>query len=203
MFGFVSSGFHRQAVALVATLFLACIAIATARAGTWATHGPYGGNTQILVVDPITPATIYAASAASNFYGSVGGGVFKSVDRGAHWMRATTGLTDPFCLTLAMDPSDHETLYAAGGNGVFKSVDGAAHWTKISTLLNVAQIVIDPKTPTILYAVISGDPVQKSVDGGKNWVSIYSDLPSTSVYFLAIDPKTSSNLYAGADGGLY
>jgi photosystem II stability/assembly factor-like uncharacterized protein len=203
VFAFVSGVFRRQAVAFAATLFLACVAVASARAGTWTTHGPYGGNTQIRVVDPVTPATIYAASSASNFYGSVGGGVFKSVDRGAHWVRATTGLTDPFCLTLAMDPSDHKTLYAAGGNGVFKSVDGAGHWTEISTLVNVNQIVIDPKTPTILYAVISGDPVQKSVDGGKNWVSIYSELPTTSVYFFAIDPKTPSNLYAGADGGLY
>src|SRR5271156_3200524 len=46
---------------------------AQAGMGSWTSTGPYGGIVQTLVVDPKTPATLYAASA--------GGGVFKSIDR--------------------------------------------------------------------------------------------------------------------------
>ncbi len=144
------------------------------------------------MVDPKTPATLYAASA--------GGGVFKSINRGANWAPATTGLTDPTVYTLAIDPANSSKLYAGCGTGLFKSIDGAALWTQVGSIFNIHDIVIDPKTPSTLYAVTDGgDQVQKSVDGGKTWTQL-SGLDLVSGAVLAVDPVTPSTLYAGSTG---
>ncbi|HEX3497552.1 MAG TPA: hypothetical protein VHT02_10360, partial [Methylocella sp.] len=165
---------------------------AEAAMGSWSSTGPYGGIVQTLVVDPNIPATLYAASA--------GGGVFKSIDRGANWAPATTGLTDPTVYTVAIDPAKSSKLYAGCGTGLFKSIDGAAHWTQVGSIFNVRQIVIDPKTQATLYAVSDGgDQVQKSVDGGKTWTQL-SGLVIVSFAVLAVDPVTPSTLYAGSTG---
>jgi photosystem II stability/assembly factor-like uncharacterized protein len=169
---------------------------AQAATGSWTSTGPYGGIVQTLVVDPKTPATLYAASA--------GGGVFKSIDRGANWAPATTGLTDPTVFTLVIDPANSSKLYAGCANGLFKSIDGAANWTQVpsvpNNIFNIHDIVIDPKTPSTLYAVTDGgDQVQKSVDGGKTWTQL-SGLDLVSGAVLAVDPVTPSTLYAGSSG---
>ncbi len=165
---------------------------AQAATGSWTSTGPYGGIVQTLVVDPKTPATLYAASA--------GGGVFKSIDRGANWAPATTGLTDPTVYTLVIDPANSSKLYAGCGTGLFKSIDGAALWTQVGSIFNIHDIVIDPKTPSTLYAVTDGgDQVQKSVDGGKTWTQL-SGLDLVSGAVLAVDPVTPSTLYAGSSG---
>ena len=41
----------------------------------------------------------------------------------------------------------------------------------------------------------------KSTNGGGNWIN--TGLTDTSVYALAIDPKTPATLYAGTDGGVF
>ena len=61
-------------------------------------------NVSTLVIDPITPATVYA--------GRDGGGVFKSVDSGANWTAANSGLPDySEVLALAIDPTIPTQLY--------------------------------------------------------------------------------------------
>jgi photosystem II stability/assembly factor-like uncharacterized protein len=172
-------------------------AAGSGRNGQLDQHGSvWGGIVQTLVVDPKTPATLYAASA--------GGGVFKSIDSGANWAPATTGLTDPTVFTLVIDPANSSKLYAGCENGLFKSIDGAANWTEVGSIsnniFNVHDIVIDPKTPAILYAVTDGgDQVQKSVDGGKTWTQL-SGLDLVSGAVLAVDPVTPSTPYAGSTG---
>jgi len=40
--------------------------------------------------------------------------------------------------------------------------------------------------------------IYKSVDGGASWTTVYETLTRTSFNALAIDPSSSSLLYAGA-----
>jgi len=72
--------------------------------------GPDRDNLQRarLVVDPLTPQTLYAGSWE---------GVFKSVDGGASWVNL--GLTDTFIQCLVLDPLNPQTLYAGTQNGVY------------------------------------------------------------------------------------
>jgi photosystem II stability/assembly factor-like uncharacterized protein len=61
--------------------------------------------------------------------------------------------------------------------------------------------VIDPATPTTLYAGAWGGGVFKSTNGGANWSAFNSGLTDTDVQALAIDPTTPTTLYAGTWGG--
>jgi len=77
----------------------------------------------VLVVDPQTPATVYAGTHQ---------GVSKSTDGGAHWTFNMTGIESVGggVSAVAIDPQAPTTLYAATlGAGVFRSTDGGQSWT--------------------------------------------------------------------------
>jgi photosystem II stability/assembly factor-like uncharacterized protein len=176
--------------------------------------GLANGFVSALAIDPLTPATLYAGTVSLSF--SQEGGVFKSTDGGMTWQAQSVGLTNRNVLSLAVDPATPTTLYAGtsgeavleGANVLFKSVDGGGTWQMSSTVfpvldhaLSVNAIVIDPATPTTLYAA-GGDPtgahgggVFKSVDAGATWQR--SGLGSVYVQSLAIDPVSPATLYAG------
>jgi len=174
--------------------------VSLAGPGVWTTGGPYsGGAVNALAIDPSTPATVYAGTAA--------GGVFKSVDSGGSWTAVNTGLTNLAVLSLAIDPSTPATLYAGtNGAGVFKSVDSGGNWTPVHTGLTnlaVTELAIDPSTPTTLYAGTDGGGIFKSTNAGGNWTAASAGLglsghTAASVTALAIDPASPGTLYAGA-----
>ena len=56
-----------------------------------------------LAINPVTPATLYAAG---------GSGVFKSTDSGGTWAAASEGLPSVDVYSLAIDPATPTTLYA-------------------------------------------------------------------------------------------
>jgi photosystem II stability/assembly factor-like uncharacterized protein len=177
----------------VMLLVLAIHSPARAGSGQWTSTGPFGGLVNGLAVDPQTPTNVYAAAP---------GGIFKSVDGGTTWARATNGITDLSIDALVIDPKTPTTLYAGAetGGGVFKSTDGANSWTQLSnapTIVNA--LAINPQTTSTLYA---GSPfagegtVVKSTDGGMTWAMSGSGLPN-GTFILAIDPQTPTTLYAG------
>src|SRR5262249_9001557 len=113
---------------------------------------------QVLVVDPTSPSTIYAAT--------YDGGVFKSTDGGGLSASLTTSPQGIDIQALIMDPTSSSTLYlATEGQGPYKTTDGGATWTqKITGLLdpnapfiesfrNFADesIAVDPQNPSTLY----------------------------------------------------
>ena len=118
---------------------------------------------------------------------------------------------------VRIDPVTQSTLYAGmvfeGGHypvgGVFKSIDGGHTWSNSSrgmpTNPDIYSLVIDPKTPSTLYAGNFDGGVYKSLDGGATWTATMSPpLSNPKVYSLAIDPQTTSTVYVGmAYSGLY
>ena len=84
----------------------------------------------LLVIDPQSPATIYAAATS---------GVHKSTDEGVSWSPVNSGLTDTLQAygvgtsvgAIVIDPVTSATLYAGTDLGVFKSTDGGANWSLI------------------------------------------------------------------------
>ena len=97
-------------------LFVLCTVVlarpALAGLNQWTqTGGPEGGfKFGALVVDPVTPTTLYAGIRS-------GGGVFKSTNGGANWSAVNTGLNS-FIQALAVDPVTPATLYAGTYGGV-------------------------------------------------------------------------------------
>jgi len=156
------------------------------------------GNVSELVLDPLTPTTLYTVTEC--------GGVVKSTDGGGSWHTANTGLFLGDIRALAIDPSTPNTLYTGSGDrsGASGSTDGGNTWQSLihrPTDLPVGfqTLAIDPSVPSTLYAGAYGGGVFKSTDSGSNWQTADAGLPNAPVSALAIDPRTPSTLYAVAD----
>ncbi len=158
----------------------------------------YGlASVNALVIDPSTPATLYA--------GTYRRGVFRSVNGGGSWSAANTGLPDDFSdvSALAIDPSTPATLYAGVYNrGVFRSVDGANSWAAVNSSLtnpDINALAIDPTMPATIYAGTNGHGVFKTLNAGSSWEAM--GLTDQYVSELAIDPATPATVYAAIYSG--
>ena len=154
---------------------------ATGLTGSFGYHAPV----DCIVIDPSTPATLYAGTQS---------GPYKSTDAGASWTSVGTFSVS----SLAIDPSAPTTLYAGSSQAMYKSTDGAANWLQIGdfTGTTVVAIVIDPTDAAVLYAAhVNG--VSKSVDGGQNWQSLPTGLTYPNLWDLAIDLSNHNVLYVG------
>ncbi|MCX6097436.1 MAG: stalk domain-containing protein [Caldiserica bacterium] len=65
----------------------------------------------------------------------------------------------------------------------------------------VFSLVINPATPTTLYAGTYSGGVFRSTDSGATWTAVNTGLTSQDIRSLAINPATPTTLYAGIWGG--
>jgi hypothetical protein len=100
-------------------------------------------------------------------------GILKSVDGGATFSSANTGLTTLRMSrsgAVAIDPTNTSILYAGTeGGGVFKSINGGLTWATVNsglTELSVFGLALDSRQPNVLYV---GGPhgVFKTETGGQ------------------------------------
>jgi len=193
---------------------------------TWTNIGPGGGGW-------LSAITVVNDQANTVYVGCDVGGIYKSTDNGRTWTIRNMGLSDYYVQDIAYDPHHSDTLYVATRGGVFKSTDGGDHWqlkrsgfppeNPYNYSAPVSDIAIDPVHPEILYAGIGitragyeqdsshwqdvdlKGTVFKSINGAKSWIRIRETGidPSAMIYTLAIDPATTSTLYAATDHGVY
>ena len=164
----------------------------------WISRGPgnVAGRARAIVIDPADPTGDTWLIAA------VGGGVWKTTDKGQNW----TGLMDDLPMlqmqSLAISPADPLTIYAGtgesywnidtmNGNGVFKSIDGGTTWTQLAATIgdyrfnNVSRIIVDPAdedlviiSTTVGTTKVSLQPTShifRSIDGGTNWTEVHQE----------------------------
>jgi photosystem II stability/assembly factor-like uncharacterized protein len=137
--------------------------------------------------DPNNDNLVYAASSSLHdfpydWYGNVslnvGGGVFKSSDRGKTWERLTPENGEfllPY-LAIAFDAKNNILYAGSQGRGVARSLDGGASWQWFNQGLGTApaiisQIEIDPQNNDIYILRAGNKP---------DW----TDLGSTGIYRL-------------------
>jgi hypothetical protein len=169
-----------------------------------------------LVIDPLTPTTLYVGTVTAESSAVV----FKSTDGGMSWSPGNTGLPDHLSAVwaLAIDPITPGTLYAGTSSGVFKSLNGGACWNPLNGGLPqtatgldpVAALAIAPGVPSTLYAGTSGHGIfaiqQVSTCIGActahNGMNVWTGNgpAGADIGSLAVDPTTPSTLYAGAIG---
>src|ERR1019366_2214161 len=149
------------------------------------------------------PSTVYAGGNAR--------GVFKSLDGGATWTLATSGLFATGIDSLAIDPQNPHTVYiGVDVAGLYRSTDGAVSWsvTPILTGVSVFALANDPQEPGTVYAQ-APNGLYKSIDGGASWVQLpvaaaFTDL-AAPIFPLAVDTRHPGTVYAGGfkstDGG--
>jgi photosystem II stability/assembly factor-like uncharacterized protein len=166
--------------------------------------------------------SIAAAGSASRpheyYFGTTGGGVWKTTDFGLTW--APVGDTD-FRTTsvgaIAIAPSNPDIVYAGmgescfrgniiQGDGVYKTTDAGKSWQHVGLADTevVSKIRIHPTNPDIVFAAVLGHSydahasrgVYRSKDGGKTWEKVlYRDDRSGAVD-LSMDPRNPDVLYA-------
>ena len=186
---------HISAAAACLCCLVAALSALPASAGPnrWTPIGPDGANVDALVIDPRTPTTA--------FVGTQGSGILKTVDGGATWATANSGLPTKNVSALAIDPSAPTTLYAGTDAGLFKSSDGAQSWAAASAgLANtyVYTVAVDPTTPTTLYTGTAAG-VFKSINGAGTWAPINAGLLGLTSRIIAIDPVSSSVIYVSEE----
>ncbi len=144
-----------------------------------------------LVIDRRTPSTLWAAS--------LGNGVLKSDDGGAHWVPMNDGLDRRDVFALAQDPRQTDTLYVGmDTGGVRKTVDAARTWRPTGlTEPTVLALAVDPQAPDTVYAGTALQGVFRTTDGGATWQRVNVGLASADVWALAVDPLGTRTVYAG------
>jgi hypothetical protein len=158
---------------------------------TWTAFGnlPFAFLTA-LVMDPLTPTTLYA--------GTLDGGVFKSLDSGVTWQPSGSGIFDGKVFSLAIDPVNPQILHAGGFAGIYRSKDAGATWVLVAQGTdNVIQLVVDPQNPKTSYSVDGPGRLYKTDDGGDTWSMIKSPVAA-----VALDPHTAGSVWAVIPGAV-
>jgi len=157
-----------------------------------------------VAVHPARPATVFAAGST---------GLFRSRNGGDRWLRFGAGLPAEVAL-LRIPPSGGSTMFALSPENdrhwIFRSTDLGAHWVRLAgpqvntSFLQIADLVIDPRRASTLYAATSHGAFA-SDDGGDRWHPLD---PGGALFLpvlaLAVDPRDPRQLYAGSsEGGLF
>lgn len=183
-----------------------------------------GGRTRAIAFDVRFNGTSNQVILA----GGVSGGVYKSTDNGATWVRKSPTLEHFSCTSIAQDPRPgfQDTWYytvgeasgnstgASGafysGNGVYKSTDNGETWARLASsnttaleTFSVAQdiinkIIVDPTDGNIYIACAA--TIRRSTDGGTTWATVLSGTLSNSAQFTDIVVTSTGKLYAAFGG---
>jgi len=184
----------------------------------WRDVGPMrGGRSYAVAGHADQPDTFY--------FGSVGGGVWKTENSGHTWLPvADEGIPIGSIGAIAVAPSNPNIVYVGTGepdirsqhsygNGMYKSTDAGKTWTHIGLAgtRQIGRVVVDQTDPNRLYVAALGhvydsNPdrgVFRSTDGGATWKKIlFSQKTPNDVgaIELAIDPRNPRVLYASLWG---
>ena len=160
-------------------------------AASWKPVGGIGGAT-VIAIDPQKTSTLYAVT---------GHGILRSADGGASWRDANSGLADIPVSLLPIDPVTSATLYAVTSRGIFKSTNAGGSWSSINSGIpqdaSIQTVVLDPISPSTVYAVALSGVIFKSADGGTTWAAINRAGPAYAyANSLAIDPVSPDTIDA-------
>jgi hypothetical protein len=157
--------------------------------------------------------------------------IWETTDRGGNWTQLTTTGHNGWnpngqpVDSLAIAPSDPNTIYAAADGHVFVSTDHGATWAETdpvpspSPLLVFPDLLVDPLDPKTAYVVAAefsdvtgGGHVWRTADGGMSWHDISGDLPDLPAWSLALLKRSGVScdgtpaadvLYVGTDQGVF
>lgn len=176
----------------------------------WRNIGPFRGGRSCAVTGVPNMPNLY-------YFGSTGGGIWKTLDGGRSWENISDGFFGGSIGSIAVADSDANVIYVGGGEktvrgnvsfgyGVWKSLDGGKTWKQkgLKNSRHIARIRVHPTNPDIVYAAVMGDlfksseerGVYKSEDGGDSWNKILYSNEDAGAVDLIIDPTNHRNLYA-------
>jgi len=176
----------------------------------WRNIGPYRGGRSCAVTGVPGKPNLY-------YFGSTGGGIWKTEDGGRSWSNISDGFFGGSIGSIAVAPSDQNVIYVGGGEktvrgnvsfgyGVWKSENGGKTWKQLglNASRHIARIRVNPSNPDIVFAAVMGDlfkptidrGVYKSIDGGKTWKKVLFSNQDAGAVDLIIDPTNHRIMYA-------
>ncbi len=174
--------------------------------------GPYrGGRSGAAAGDLSQKNTFY--------FGSTGGGVWKTIDGGSNWKNIVDKYFGGSIGCVSVAPSDPTILYVGEGEnslrgnvsegfGIWRTDDGGRSWRNLGLkdTRHIIRIIIHPKNPDIVWVAAIGHlfgpneerGIFKTTDGGKNWKKVLYINNQTGCSDLIMEPGNPGVLYAGS-----
>lgn len=176
----------------------------------WRMIGPFRAG-RVNAVTGVTgqPDTFY--------FGSVGGGVWKTINAGRTWTPIFDSASSASIGAIAVAPSDPNTIYVGTGeadmrdsiqfgDGMYRSNDVGKTWKHIGLedTRQIGRIIVDPKNSNLVYVAALGNAygsnsdrgVYRSHDGGVTWEKILFKNNDVGAIDLNFDPTNSQIIYA-------
>ncbi len=197
--------------------------VAPATAQRWAPVEPnYSGALHWRNVGPLRGGRAIAVTGVPGhperfYFGSVGGGVWRSDNAGRTWSPIFDDQPVASIGALAVAPSNADVIYAGTGepdwrsdlqqgDGMYKSLDAGRSWQHIglTDTRAIGRISVDPRDANDVVVAALGHPygpnaergVYRSTDGGKTWRKTLFIDNDTGAISVARDPRQALILYA-------
>ncbi|MBV9896533.1 MAG: glycosyl hydrolase [Chloroflexi bacterium] len=173
--------------------------------------GPFrGGRVGAVAGDPFESQVFY--------FGSTGGGVWKTSDGGIYWRNISDGFFQRASVgAIAVATADPNVIYVgmgescirgnvSHGDGVYKSTDAGKTWMHLGLedTRHIAKVRVHPTDPNTLYVAALGHAhgpnqqrgVFRSRDGGTNWEHVLFRSQDAGASDLSMDPHNPRVLFA-------
>ena len=180
---------------------------------TWTRLGPVAGSPGSLPADVQSYALARIGTGPTTLYflATANYGIFKSIDDGATWATANTGISGTNVFNTSFSGaagSTAELLAYVHGSGVYRSADTGATWTPSNTGLpaNFAALGgIDRETGQTLYIGLDKQGVYKTIDGGASWSAWGATANDEDAKFtrrIVASPSGPGRYYLGTLSGI-
>ncbi len=178
----------------------------------WRNIGPLRGGRGVAVAGVASDPRTY-------YFGSAGGGVYKTTNDGISWTNVTDGYVKTSSVgAIAVAPSDPNVVYVgmgeyavrdqttSYGDGVYRSTDGGKSWKHLGLQDTrvISRIVVHPSNPDLAFIAAQGTAyvpskdrgVYRTRDGGATWQKVLYVDETTGPADLMMDPTNPRILYA-------
>ena len=177
---------------------------------SWRNIGPFRGGRSAAVTGVAGKPNLF-------YFGSTGGGVWRTTDGGRSWENISDGFFGGSIGAIEVAPSDNNVIYVGGGEctvrgnvssgtGMWKSEDAGRTWKSagLTQSRHIPRIRIHPTNPDIAYAAVLGDLYKASAergiyrtrDGGKTWQQVHFVHENAGAVDICLDPTNPRILYA-------
>lgn len=174
--------------------------------------GPFRGGRSVTATGVVNDPLTY-------YFGTTGGGVWKTSDAGQHWENISDGFfttgsvgavavaeSNPNIVYVGMGEHAPRGVMTSYGDGMYKSTDAGKTWKKLGLekTQHISRIQIHPTNPDVLFVAAQGAlhapnedrGVYKSTDGGTTWEKILFVDNMTGAVELSMDMNYPEILYA-------
>ena len=178
----------------------------------WRSIGPFRGGRS-------TTSTGVVGEPYTYYFGSVGGGVWKTTDGGLNWANISDKFFNATSIgAIAVAESDPNVIYVgtgeacvrgvmtSHGDGVYKSTDAGQTWKHVGLdkTLHISRIRVHPNNPDVAYVAAQGSSytatsdrgVYKTINGGESWEKVHFVDENSGVNDLTMDMNNPRILYA-------